>query len=237
MARQWAPVLAEAGLDHFQPLCNLEQDWVEPPNKRRGGWGGVVKVRVDPDGSLLFVKRQECQNRKTLRHPLHGRPTYYYEYRFIEKFSGRFPQLVNWACYGEETAGTCRRAVLATVGLADYRDLATLAGTESRRKLRSLMTRAAETILPLHLEGLQHGALYPVHVLVNERTGEIRLIDLERARCHVPPRRSARADLTQFLRRSSWLKGEWQSTGIMQPASISAMPPLTSRGEPSSGRA
>lgn len=209
IAPEWEKTLKDAGLDSFTALWELERDWVEEPNERRGGWSGVIKRRFKTDSgeTTLFIKRQEGQNRRTWWRPFRGRPTYFLEYRFLRRHGDEFPQLVGWACYGEQRKAHRDRAVLATTGLTHYSDLNELAATASRETLKSLLPKIAAAILPLHLKRLQHGALYAVHIFVDERNGEVKLIDLERARFR-PRRKAALSDLSQFIRRTPWLDRE-----------------------------
>lgn len=217
IAPGWEKTLKDAGLDNFADLWELEKNWVEAPNERRGGWSGVVKRRLKTEHGdrVLFIKRQEGQNRKTWRHPLRGRPTYFLEYRFLKRHGENFPQLVDWACYGEQRVPGRDRAVLATIGLTDYRDLNELAASLPRETLKALLTEAARAVLPLHLRRLQHGALYAVHIFVHEHTREVKLIDMERARFR-PRRKAALSDLSQFIRRTAWLDQELLET-FLQP--------------------
>ena len=47
--------------------------WVEPPNKSKGGLGGVRFVTLGPQGPSLYVKIQHGNLFRSLRYPL-GRP-------------------------------------------------------------------------------------------------------------------------------------------------------------------
>jgi hypothetical protein len=210
IAPGWGQLLEENGLDTFETLWNLERDWVEQPNERRGGWSGVVRRRLGEgeQSTVLFIKRQEGQNRRTLRHPFRGRPTYYLEYRFLRRHGEQFPQLVSWACYGESRAGPKDRAVLATAGLTNYLDLNEIHQSVPRQALEAILQEVARAVLPLHLKHLQHGALYAVHVFVHADTREVKLIDTERARFRTRRRAAALADLSQFVRRTEWLDAE-----------------------------
>lgn len=213
ISRDWEQPLRQAGLDAFTTLWDQKDDWVETPNQRRGGWSGVIK-RTLPGNIVVFIKRQEGQNRKTILHPLRGKPTYYLEYRFLHRYRKQFPQLVDWACYGQARSGDKDRAILATAGLVCYRDLDEVAASEPRERLKQALRATARAVLPLHLKRLQHGALYSVHIFAHQDSDEIRLIDLERARLRARRRTAALSDLSQFVRRTAWLDQDLFATFI-----------------------
>jgi hypothetical protein len=55
-------------LDDFESIWNLEMEWFEEPNHKKGGWSGVgrLELNLGNSGNLnLFIKKQEN----------HGRPT------------------------------------------------------------------------------------------------------------------------------------------------------------------
>lgn len=209
MSTEWAEVLRSAGLDDFHSLWELDRNWVEEPNHRRGGWSGVIRHPLDGNNDrVLFIKRQEGQNRSTWRHPVRGKPTYFLEYRFLKRFAAQFPQLAEWVCYAERTGGKQPdAAIMATRGLTNHRDLNEVAMRASRSDLLELLEEVAWAVLPLHLKRLQHGALYACHIFVHNETSEVKLIDMERARFRTPGK-AAFADLSQFIRRTPWLDSE-----------------------------
>jgi hypothetical protein len=191
--------------------------------------------------TTLFIKRQKDQNRRTLKYPIRGRPTYFFEHEFLRRHGARFPQLVGCACYGETRDGPVDRAVLVTFGLTCFRDLNTVAAEASRSELLDALTGIASALLPLHLRHFQHGALYACHVFTREDTGECRLIDLERVRFRARKRAAARADLRQFINRTDWLDEDLLAT-LIAPwekhfPGIRAQLPPTRRNQNESGHA
>ena len=58
----------------FDTIWQLDTDWFEPPNHRRGGWSGVVKYVLETTHGAIdvFIKRQENHVSKTLLHPFKG---------------------------------------------------------------------------------------------------------------------------------------------------------------------
>ena len=79
LSPDWQAILAFNQLDNFDAFWQLEADWFEEPNHRRGGWSGVSRILLAlPEGgeAAVFLKRQENHLRKTIAHPLKGIPTF-----------------------------------------------------------------------------------------------------------------------------------------------------------------
>ena len=58
----WRLTLKQNSLGYFSALWQLQADWFEEPNIRRGGWSGVVKIPLRNgkyESSYIFIKRQE----------------------------------------------------------------------------------------------------------------------------------------------------------------------------------
>ena len=87
---QWQEIFSANKLDSFDAIWNLDTEWFEEPNQRRGGWSGVIKVDLDtPEGkSCVFIKRQENHISKTLLHPIRGILTFEREFEnILQKFN------------------------------------------------------------------------------------------------------------------------------------------------------
>ena len=59
----------------FSFYWNLEADFIEPLNHRRGGWSGLkIAEQLQPDGvrRRICVKKQENHIRRSLLHPFKG---------------------------------------------------------------------------------------------------------------------------------------------------------------------
>ena len=74
----WQQILFDNNLDDFDDIWKLKTKWFEPPNIRRGGWSGVVKIDLDtPQGKIgIFIKRQQNHITKTFIHPIRGMLTF-----------------------------------------------------------------------------------------------------------------------------------------------------------------
>jgi hypothetical protein len=70
VVEKWSPVLRSNGMGRFDEIWQLDTDWLEPINQRRGGWSGVSRIRIiDAGGAArgLFIKRQSDSPSLALR--------------------------------------------------------------------------------------------------------------------------------------------------------------------------
>jgi len=211
----WQEILRYNYLDSFDAIWQLQADWFEPPNQRRGGWSGVVRIELKlPDGGVeaVFVKRQENHTRRTVRHPLWGEPTITSEIRNILALQEAGVPTLEPAYYGQRKVDGKRRAVLATCELQGFRSLSQVIQAwdesgwgDSVKERRELIKISAKTVRRMHSNRLVHNALHPKHLFVRfSETGQpdVRLIDLEKMRRTITPTRAARRDLDSLNRRS-----------------------------------
>ena len=75
-----------------------------------------------------------------------------------------------------------------------------LATQEFTPALGVLIYRCGEQLLEMHSRGLQHGALYPKHIYLDQQTGVIKLIDFERTRKRSSAHKAIRSDFRQLLK-------------------------------------
>lgn len=197
----WSSLFQRYGLDHFDALWTLDVDDVEPGNQRRGGFSRVAWVQLG--GQQVFLKRQENQIRRTLRHPL-GRPTYFFEYRYLRALGPEAP-VAECCLYAERTLPDRHQSILVTRALTGFRDLESRA--EAGESLLKWMPAVGELAWWFHRQHLQHMAVQPCHLFIND-AGECRIIDLERTRRRASIAKAAERDLRQLVRRSPWLDAE-----------------------------
>jgi hypothetical protein len=208
-------MLERAGLESFEALWELPRQFVEPINRRRGGWSGVTKLSLpEPSGDVVhwYLKRQEQQKRYSWRYPL-GAPTFRYEIDALRLGLQRRWPAVELQAYGLAGQRASERAVMLTreilwPSLSIYEE-----NLASLRAAHTALTAIGEQLYALHASGWQHGALFPNHMFVDLEQGRLQLIDFERARRRVFATAAACADLTQLLRRTQWL----------EPASVLAL--------------
>jgi hypothetical protein len=218
LAQGWGELLAHNGLKGFDALWALEADWFEPPNERRGGWSGVVRLGLKrPDGTVegVFLKRQENHLRRTLQHPLSGEPTFAGEMQNILRLQEAGVPTLEPLYYGQRQVDGRWRAILVTRELVGFKPLDWWmhqwreAGWHLNRPIRlAVIHEAARVVRRLHAGGLVHNSLHPKHLFVRVSKGddglplaEVRLIDLEKMRRAFSPLRAARRDLDSLNRR------------------------------------
>jgi len=221
-------LLAYNGFDSFESIWNVELDWFEEPNYRRGGWSGVTQhVLKRPEGGSLavFIKRQQNHNFKSFLHPMRGLPTAYREYKNIcrmKKYAIPCPDVV---FYGHQNTGGQWQAILMTRSLMGYKsleDCLTSIEQDDIGARRALLASVAEMLSRMHGHYLRHGNLYAKHIFVRVKDlcssnhdgayeFDSAVIDLERMRICFPMSRLALHDLDQLYRRWKHKDGDWEA--------------------------
>ncbi len=178
-------------LDDFESIWDLEMEWFEEPNQRRGGWSGVgrIELNLEVSGNLnLFIKKQENHGRPTWLSPIKGEPTFRREFKqlsFLHSEGFNAPRVV---FYGESNQNKRQRAILVTVALDEYRPLESLSEDwlvkSSQTQKKKLIAEIARGLRAFHKLGLVHRALYPKHIFIRDADTQpaMALIDLEKAR-------------------------------------------------------
>ncbi|VAX05519.1 InaA protein [hydrothermal vent metagenome] len=213
--KDWAAILRHNGFKGFEALWSLEADWFEPPNKRRGGWSGVVRLELErPDGETegVFIKRQENHQRRTLRHPLAGEPTFAGEMKNILMLQKAGVPTLDLIYFGQREVEGSRQAILVTRELSGFYPLNwwldkwLKEGWAAARNIRlTVIDEMAQVVRQLHENGLVHNSLHPKHLFVRvdeqEVEAEVRLIDLEKMRSSLSRSRATSRDLDSLNRR------------------------------------
>ncbi len=219
----------------LEQLCDLNTvmqlplPLLQPPNKRGHGTSEVSRVRCVIGGGrpeVVYVKRQRDFSFRDRESFLFRRPTLMREYRNLEKLSGLGVIVPEVLCFQHDRN---HRAVLITRELDGYIRFDRALSGCAAPMTASLPTRlhvpvaasVADPILSARTRlfgclgrvlavvygaNLQHGCLYPGHILVQSaaetvETTDLALIDLEKMH---PTRRLKRAmakDISQLLRR------------------------------------
>lgn len=188
--KNWQHIFATNNLANFNAIWDLETEWFEEPNKRRGGWSGVVKVDLDiAEGkTCVFIKRQENHITKTLFHPVRGMPTFEREFNNILRMQKRNLPIMELVYFSKRVINGNLQSILITKALTDYIPL------ESERFLSSgdlvkntahkdkLLTSVADTLRLIHQHHYQHNCLYLKHLFVKPDgdNWDIKIIDLEK---------------------------------------------------------
>lgn len=182
LAAEHAEQLKKHGLDNFEALWAYEGEWFEPPNHKRGGWGGVNYLTLG-DGSAhgYYLKRQSQYMRRTWRHPVQGEPTYAREFvmlRHLKNYPVNIPDLVYYAQHKQQS-------ILMTAALTGYQPADQWFEQNATRSHRAFVLEAlADAIRCLHDVGVEHRALFLKHCFikpVGERY-QVAMIDFEKSR-------------------------------------------------------
>ncbi|AYF90270.1 MULTISPECIES: lipopolysaccharide kinase InaA family protein [unclassified Pseudomonas] len=198
----------------FLRVWSLRGEWVEEPNRRRGGESGVQRV-VLGDGRQWYVKRQVEHLYRSLRHPF-GRPTVLREREAllaVERLGVRVPRVVFGGVHRCPLQGW--QGLLVTEALEGFIEFERWYAAQVGEGAKHLvLQQLAATLARLHRGGWQHGCLYAKHVFVRPAgeggLPEVALLDLEKARRRLSSKRAALRDLWQFKRHSSLSEADWQ---------------------------
>ena len=212
LASGWREIFRHNGLEGFEDFWNLEADWFEPPNQRRGGWSGVARVVLRRPGggeAAIFLKRQENHIRKSWRHPLRGEPTFRAEARNLRLLEHRGVEAPQMVLYAERRTPGGWQVVLATEELAGQRPLDVLIerwheeGWAAARPLRrALIPEVAALLRRFHALRQAHNALHAKHIFIDEANCRATLIDLEKMRPRLTRRQAMLRDLDTLNRRT-----------------------------------
>ncbi|KAF0865078.1 lipopolysaccharide kinase InaA family protein [Pseudomonas sp. LD120] len=220
MAVECASEMDAAPTDRFEYFWNIQGEWVEEPNQRRGGESGVQRI-LSTSGRLLYAKRQTGHIYRSWRHPL-GRPTALREQDAImglRLLDVEVPELV--FCGSRRDSQSHWQALLVTAALDGFVEIdAWYAAGERERQGEALHDRVlqalAGTLARMHKGRWQHGCLYAKHVFVRVDgegdTAQVRiaLLDFEKCRQRLSSQRAAAHDLKQLRRHSSWSETDWR---------------------------
>lgn len=203
----------------FEQWWQLQGEWVEEPNHRRGGESGVQRLHQS-DGQVLYAKRQVGHVYRSLRYPF-GRPTVLRErdaLLALPLLGVTAPRLLY--CDVQRDASGLWRGLLVSEELKGFQELNQWYAEGGRERFGSavneqLLKQVADMLALFHRAGWQHGCLYQKHLFVRvEQVGECvevatALLDLEKSRRRFSSRRAARHDMQQLKRHSSWSAGDW----------------------------
>lgn len=199
----------------FEDWWQLQGEWVEEPNRRRGGESGVQ--RLQEQDATWYAKRQIGHIYRSPLHPW-GRPTVLRERRALlalNTLGVTVPQLIY--CGVERDPQQGWRGLLVTAALEGYENIEIWYSNGGRQACGEaqhvlLLQEIGATLARMHLGRWQHGCLYAKHIFVRcdgERP-QVALLDLEKSRQRLSRVRAARHDLRQLRRHSPWSDEDWQ---------------------------
>ncbi len=225
IGKGWQPILQQNGLDSFDALWNLDAEWFEEPNKRRGGWSGVARIQLrSPEGKKigLFLKRQQNHMCRSPLHPIRGIPTFAREFKNIRRFQQLNVAALESIYFGQRQINGDHQGILLTRELEGFSPMdapqflpgegGLLASIKARK---ALFEKLAGLLRRLHAEKWQHSCLYPKHIFIKplaQEAFDVRLIDLEKARRQPFRQQAIIRDLDTFSRHAD----NWSLTDRMR---------------------
>jgi len=222
-------------LADFDRLWDLETEWFEEPNRRRGGWSGVCRLELQgKDGQVVpvFLKRQENHRARTLRHPFKGVPTVRRELQNLLRFRAEglpVPEII----YGADRTYHGRvQGILLTRELTGYRSLNDFLDEWYSLELSEplleqfLFPPLVKVIRTMHQRGFRYNCLYGKHIFVSvnpalstfgsfspelkEPQLHLSFVDLEKVRQSRWKRRNIVRDLSQLERHTNFSVSLWE---------------------------
>jgi tRNA A-37 threonylcarbamoyl transferase component Bud32 len=203
----------------FEQWWQLQGEWVEAPNRRRGGESGVQRLLLE-EGRVLYAKRQVGHSYRSLRYPF-GRPTVLRErdaLLALGRIGVKAPSVLY--CAARKDPRGAWRGLLVSEELSGFQEIQRWYAEGGRERFGvqvndRLLEQVAQMLARFHRAGWQHGCLYQKHVFVRvEQVGErieveTALLDLEKSRRRFSRGQAARHDMLQLKRHSSWAAGDW----------------------------
>lgn len=216
----------------FEHWWQRSGEWVEAPNRRRGGESGVQLLAPQESGSAwLYSKRQTGHLYRSLLHPF-GQPTILREaaaYRALARLGVGAPRLQFAAA--RKRAGQWQ-ALLITEALEGYISLDQwYASPRDPLQNHSMLRELATTLARMHLGRWQHGCCYAKHIFIRPGYREgasgglrIAVLDLEKSRRRWRVVDAARHDMRQLSRhRGAMPETHWQQLQVLHEQACSAL--------------
>lgn len=185
----------------FDVLWQMQIGAVDEPNKRKNGWSLISYLEL-PEGNF-YLHRQEDYFTRTLHKPF-GEPTFRREFRAAQQFANLGIPAMTAAYFAQQG----KKAILITYALDGYQELQQYLNrwqTLQQKTQEHVILACAKLAKTLHQAGQIHNCFYPKHIFLKElgEAGfEARLIDLEKTRAIVFPKRDRLRDLETLKRRS-----------------------------------
>jgi tRNA A-37 threonylcarbamoyl transferase component Bud32 len=167
----------------FAELWGCEFEQIDVTNRRGRGWSQVGRIDfMSADGTVdsvtAYLKRQQNYRTRNWRHPLTGIATLRREYDMLRRVTSAGVAVARPLYFAESSQQRALLVVEALQGCSALDQLGDLDRAEHRR----IIFATAGLVRKLHDLGICHGSLYPKHLFWNSHTGQVCLIDWEKAR-------------------------------------------------------
>jgi len=206
----WHHLFAENKLSTFDDIWNLDTEWFEEPNQRRGGWSGVIKVELDTNEGKtgVFIKRQENHISKTWLHPIKGILTFEREFKNILQMQNRDLPVMETVFFAQRSIDNKRQAILITKELTGYLPLDSEQFLSSGDLIKNaphkkqLLIAVADAVRSIHKYHFEHNCLYLKHIFVKPvgDSWDVKIIDLEKLKWRIFKRKAVFRDLYTLYR-------------------------------------
>jgi len=222
VGRGWAEVLRLNELESFESIWNLDVEWFEELNERRGGWSGVSRINLLTENGKsvgVFLKRQENHNTKGWTAPVKGVPTFYKEFKNILRFVSYGLPAVEPVFFSHRYKDGNSQAILMTRELDGFESLASAIYSRDSELMQDkvmreqMMLAVAGRVREMHDYHFEHGCLYDKHIFVRfvEGAWEVVFIDLEKLRRTCFQGRAVVRDLytlAKYAKLSGWRRSD-----------------------------
>jgi len=206
----WQKIFASNHLTNFDDIWNLDTEWFEEPNQRRGGWSGVIKVNLDTQEGKngVFIKRQENHITKTWFHPIKGILTFEREFNNILQMKNHDLPVMETVFFAQRNIDNKRQAILITKELTGYipleseRFLSTGDLIKNLSHKKQLLIAVADAVRSIHSHHYEHNCLYLKHIFVKPvgDAWDVKVIDLEKLKWRLFKRKAVFRDLYTLYR-------------------------------------
>ena len=217
IAADWQQFLYGHKLASFDQLWDKQLPWFEEPNygRSKDGWSGVCRLEID--GRVLYLKKQQNFYSYSLRHPL-GVTVAQKEYDNIDLFNELQIPCMKTVYFGVRKQQGKLQAMIITEGLEGYIPLEDATkiwenGSFTLSHRRQLLCSIGEFLRAAHQQGVMHNSLYPKHIFIEEafvrqRHSDgrplCRFIDMEKARRAKFHSKRQMRDLDTLQRRTAY---------------------------------
>lgn len=206
----WQSALESQQFATFEQIWVAPIQWIDEPNRNRGGWSGVGCMQFAKQAQTVsvYIKKQQNHVSRSLWHPVRGEPTFAKEFKFMRYLTQHGVMTPQVVFFAQRALHAGQQAILITENLEGFNALDQINRHGlSLTSQRKLIAKVAQAIRQMHRLGIQHRALYAKHIFVKpvDNSFAVAFIDFEKSRRMLIPSVQAISDLiTLNYRTSGW---------------------------------